>query len=323
VDAGIDIRYSITPTLAAYATVNPDFAIIEADQEQINLTRFELFLPEKRQFFLEGNELYKQRIRTFYSRRIPDILAGGKVLGKAGPLTLAALVTQADPVGAPVGATYAVVRAQSDVLGSSNISFMVANRTFQGVHQGSAGIDATLFFTRTFGMTGQVVKSYGLFGQGTMAYFIRPSYDSPTLHYHIRYTHLGEHVAENVNVIGFIRDDDRRELDGALEKTFWIQSGMWERFYYDSNYNIFWGQNGILRSWQIDQDVEIEFRNRVVFHSSFTEEFKRFEKDFQNRRVGFELGYNTREFESAQVGFTVGRNFDADFHLWTPKRHTN
>jgi hypothetical protein len=132
VDAGIDIRYSITPTLAAYATVNPDFAIIEADQEQINLTRFELFLPEKRQFFLEGNELYKQRIRTFYSRRIPDILAGGKVLGKAGPLTLAALVTQADPVGAPVGATYAVVRAQSDVLGSSNISFMVANRTFQG-----------------------------------------------------------------------------------------------------------------------------------------------------------------------------------------------
>jgi hypothetical protein len=172
-------------------------------------------------------------------------------------------------------------------------------------------------------MTGQVVKSYGLFGQGTMAYFIRPSYDSPTLHYHIRYTHLGEHVAENVNVIGFIRDDDRRELDGALEKTFWIQSGMWERFYYDSNYNIFWGQNGILRSWQIDQDVEIEFRNRVVFHSSFTEEFKRFEKDFQNRRVGFELGYNTREFESAQVGFTVGRNFDADFHLWTPKRHTN
>ena len=40
----------------------------------------------------------------------------------------------------------------------------------------------------------------------------------------------------------------RRELDGALEKTFWIQSGMWERFYYDSNYNIFWGQNGTLRS---------------------------------------------------------------------------
>ncbi|MCK5572084.1 MAG: carbohydrate binding family 9 domain-containing protein [Bacteroidetes bacterium] len=317
VDAGIDIRYAITPTLAAYVTVNPDFATIEADQEQINLTRFELFLPEKRQFFLEGNELYKQRIRTFYSRRIPDILAGAKVLGKAGPLTLAALATQADPVGAPVGATYAVVRAQSDVLGSSNISFMVANRTLRGTHQGSAGIDATLFFTRTFGMTGQVVKSYGLSHHGTWAYFIRPSYDSPTLHYHIRYTHLGQHLAENVNVIGFIPDDNRRELDGALEKTFWVQSGMWERFQYDSNYNIYWGQNGILRSWQIDQEVEIELRSRIVFQSSFTEEFKRFEKDFQNRRVGFELGYNTREFESAQVGFTFGRNFDSDFYLWS------
>ena len=51
---GIDARYALTPQTAVYATVNPDFATIEADQEQINLTRFEVSLPEKRQFFLEG-----------------------------------------------------------------------------------------------------------------------------------------------------------------------------------------------------------------------------------------------------------------------------
>ena len=50
----------------------------------MNLTRFEVSLPEKRQFFLEGNELFNQRIRTFYSRRIEDILAGGKLLGNRG-----------------------------------------------------------------------------------------------------------------------------------------------------------------------------------------------------------------------------------------------
>ncbi|PYS20357.1 MAG: hypothetical protein DMG11_29700, partial [Acidobacteria bacterium] len=66
-EAGIDARYALTPTTAVYATLFPDFATIEADQEQINLTRFELSLPEKRQFFLEGQEQFNQRFRTFYS----------------------------------------------------------------------------------------------------------------------------------------------------------------------------------------------------------------------------------------------------------------
>ena len=63
-DAGGDLRYRITPAVTLDATVNPDFATVEADQEQVNLTRFELSLPEKRPFFLEGSELFRQRIRT-------------------------------------------------------------------------------------------------------------------------------------------------------------------------------------------------------------------------------------------------------------------
>lgn len=71
--AGIDVRYALTPQTSASVTVNPDFATIEADQEQVNLTRFEVSLPEKRQFFLGGQELFGQRIRKFYSRRIEEI----------------------------------------------------------------------------------------------------------------------------------------------------------------------------------------------------------------------------------------------------------
>ena len=316
-DAGIDIRYALTPKMSGYATVNPDFATIEADQEQINLTRFELSLPEKRQFFVEGNELFRQRIRTFYSRRIPDITIGGKLLGKQGPWTLAALATRSEPFRDSTKATYVVARAQKDVLGSSNIAFMIANRTLQGNNQGSASIDATLFFTKTLGMTAQLVRSYGHFEDGTWAYFLRPAYDSATAHFHVRYTHLGEHVAENVNSIGFIRDDNRRELDSAFEKTFWFRSGWMERTQYDSNYNIYWGQDGTLRSWQIDQSIEVEFRNRLAFEVDYTEEFKRFEKDFQNRQIGVTIGYNTREFQSAQVGLEFGKNFASDFRLWT------
>src|SRR5882724_12376003 len=90
---------------------SPDFATIEADQEQINLTRFELSLPEKRQFFLEGQEQFNQRFRTFYSRRIEDITAGGKLLGKQGPWTMVFLSAQSNPGGGNRRANYTVARA--------------------------------------------------------------------------------------------------------------------------------------------------------------------------------------------------------------------
>ena len=57
-DFGLDLKYSIASNLTLDATFNPDFAHIEADENQINLTRFELFLEEKRPFFLEGQRLF-------------------------------------------------------------------------------------------------------------------------------------------------------------------------------------------------------------------------------------------------------------------------
>ncbi|MEE9183225.1 MAG: hypothetical protein V3U39_01965, partial [Acidimicrobiia bacterium] len=234
-----------------------------------------------------------------------------------GPWTLAAIGARSVPIGDSTIGTYAVVRAQRDIFGSSNAAVMLANRTLSGVNQGSVGMDATLFFTRTLGMTAQAVQSWGPGAGGTGAYFIRPAYDSPTTHFHVRYTDLGERFADNVNVIGFVRDDDRRELDGALEHTFWPGSGIMERLGYDSNYNIYWSQTGVLRSWQIDQGLEVDLRNRLSLELVYTEEFIRFEKDFRNRSLGLGLGYNTREFQSARVGLQVGRNFDSDFQLWT------
>jgi hypothetical protein len=128
---------------------------------------------------------------------------------------------------------------------------------------------------------------------------------------------MGENFGEHVNATGFVRDDDRRELDSALERIFWLKNRWLERTHYQSNYNIYWGQDGMLRSWQIDQSIEMDFRSRFAAEIAYTEEFKRFEKDFRNRQLGFEIGYNTREFQSAQVGFQFGRNFDSDFRLWT------
>ena len=82
-DLGLDLKYSIASNLTLDATFNPDFAHIEADENQINLTRFELFLAEKRPFFLEGQKLFTA-MDLFYSRRISNPDAGTKITGKIG-----------------------------------------------------------------------------------------------------------------------------------------------------------------------------------------------------------------------------------------------
>jgi hypothetical protein len=101
-----------------------------------------------------------------------------------------------------------------------------------------------------------------------------------------------------------------------------VRSGAFEQIQYGSNYNIYWGQSGVLRSWQIDQSVGVEFRNRWSTEASYTEEFKLFEKDYRNRQVGVDVGYNTREYNSVRLGVEVGRNFDSDFQLWTALART-
>ncbi len=319
--AGIDLRYALTPDNTFNLTVNPDFATIEADQEEINLTRFEVGLQEKRQFFLEGSEQYRQRIQTFYSRRIAGIRAGAKFLGRRPGLQYSVLTAQTDPVPVSAGssrlasANFAVLRLQKDVLQSSNIALMGANRALGGVNRGTLGLDTTMYFTETFSFTGQLIRSHGPERGGNWAWFARPSRDTSTSHVHVRYTHMGDRFGDHTNATGFVRDDDRREMDGAVEKRFWPVNRPVERIAYDSNYNIYWSQRNVLRSWQIDESLRLDFRNRWSGGMSHTSEYKLFEKRFRNHRNGFELGYNTRQYQSALVSYQFGKNFDSDFKL--------
>ena len=72
-----------------------------------------------------------------------------------------------------------------------------------------------------------------------------------------------------------------------------------------------------LRSWQADHSVTVDWRNRWTTGLSHTEEFKQFEKGFRNRQTGLEVAFNARAYESVTGSLIVGRNFDADFRLWS------
>ena len=173
-----------------------------------------------------------------------------------------------------------------------------ANRTYDGANEGSLGLVGTLFFSDYLGMTSQVIRSYGTHDEGAWTYFFRPSYDSQTGHFHVRYTHVGENVRENMNRVGFIRDDDRREVDSNVRKQFWSQSGR-------------------LRSWQILNRVGLNFLKRWTLDVSNGEEFKAeepglFEKDFRNSLYQAKLTFDTRTGTSVSGYYGRGVNFDSD-----------
>jgi hypothetical protein len=86
VDAGISARWAITPGTSLQATVNPDFSQVEADAAQLDVnTRFALFYPERRPFFVEASDFFETRLPLVFTRTIADPAAGLKLTGKSGP----------------------------------------------------------------------------------------------------------------------------------------------------------------------------------------------------------------------------------------------
>jgi len=153
--AGIDAKLAVTPTLTADLTVGTDFAQVEADQQIINLTRFPIFFPEKREFFLESSSLFDLgtpgRVQLFYSRRIgldtsgvPEpILAGGRLYGRVGPWKVGVLDVQ---TGGADEANHAVVRVQHDLFDRSyvgGIATLHASSNGRGVDR-AGGLDIDL-----------------------------------------------------------------------------------------------------------------------------------------------------------------------------------
>lgn len=135
----LDVSKRLSPNVLATVTVNTDFAEAEVDTRQTNLTRFPLFFPEKRAFFLEGSDIFEfgfglsDNIKPFFSRRIGlyngnevPILAGGKLNGRIGKTSFGGMVLRADELEDEMldGSTMGVVRLKQNVLKESSIGFI-------------------------------------------------------------------------------------------------------------------------------------------------------------------------------------------------------
>lgn len=155
-ETGLDLKYAITSSLTLDATVNPDFAQVDADVDEINLSRFPTRFPEQRPFFVEGNNTFLTPIELFYSRRIggrADILGGGKVSGKVGPYTIGVITAQTgdwtyfgiqDDDATKEDATFGILRLKRDILSKSTIGLVFADKEYGTSYSRVAGVDLSL-----------------------------------------------------------------------------------------------------------------------------------------------------------------------------------
>ena len=158
INAGIDIKASFTSNSTLDLTYNTDFAQVEADNVQVNLTRFSLFFPEKREFFLERAGLFQfgapRETEVFFSRRVgldADILGGGRFTGQAGPISIGAMSLRTAGINVPgsvsappdtgAGAWNLVTRVRGNVLPRMTVGGIVTSKETVAGHNRVAGAD--------------------------------------------------------------------------------------------------------------------------------------------------------------------------------------
>lgn len=143
IDGGLDINYSITPSLKASLTFNTDFAEAEVDQRIVNLTRFAVQFPEQRDFFLEGSNIYEfapaSRVNPYFSRRIGlregqpiPITYGARLLGNTGPYNIALLHVRTGELGDIDPENFSVARFKRNVGSESTVGFIYTRRSTMG-----------------------------------------------------------------------------------------------------------------------------------------------------------------------------------------------
>jgi hypothetical protein len=113
-----------------------------------------------------------------------------------------------------------------------------------------------------------------------------------------------------------LRDDDRKEIDTNFNHRFWFDRGALERLRASVNYNRFSSQENVLRSWELDGELDFTFRSGWEFEVEYFDEFKLFEKEYYNNRVVIEGGWDSREGRSFNVSAGTGTNFDSDLRLY-------
>ncbi len=239
-NVGVDLVYNLTPDLRANLTVNTDFAQTEVDQRLVNLTRFPLFFPEKRDFFLDGSTFFRPEqmtgvVQPFFSRRIgldengapQKIDLGAKLTGQVGAQDVGFLHVRTAEEGLAPGEDFSVLRVKRRVLAQSYVGTFFSRRHARGSRRPNdrpddrltAGFDAHLETSRFRGNSNLELSGFFVWNSNPLNTGDNRTYgaqvDYPNDRWSGRFTFT--EVQPNVNpAVGFTRRRGFREYNSNV-----------------------------------------------------------------------------------------------------------
>ena len=298
-DAGFDLKYGITSNLTLDFTVNTDFAQVESDNTQLNLTRFSLFFPEKREFFLERSGIFEhgdsRRTQTFFSRRIglsEAILAGSRLTGQIGRFNVGILNIETAPDGGSFSdkmgqifgdksANNAVARLQTNFLKRGSAGVIFTNYDRAGTYNRALGFDVSQRFGTASSMDAWFTTVSDTDpGKEGQAGSVSVNYRDDVYGASLGYTSVGENYSP---ALGFVRRRDMRQSVATVTYSPLFEKGPFRQMTFHTMGINITGQDGKLQSWEIDPSVSFTSRERDNILFSGSREFDRLLSPFNIR----------------------------------------
>ena len=350
-DVGLDLKYGLTSNLTADLTFNTDFAQVEADEEQVNLTRFSLYFPEKRPFFLEGAGLFEFGIPRpgyyrppplllFYSRRIGleeghaiPISAGSKIAGKIGSYGIGFLnvltnefrtdesVTDPDDTLDVPRTNYSVLRMQRDIFDRSSIGVIAINKQDVDTYNRAGGFDFAYRPTDSLDFRGLWARTFEDDASGESdAWYFGGNWQNNRFRLRGAYTAIDENFNPEV---GFVQRKGMRRISSDIRYTGWPR-----------RYGIRQIDVTPELDYILNQDNELETREFSLVNSFFLESRERIsfraQRNFEYLDTDFEIQegivipvgeYNFNSFrgsvftdDSKKISGEFGANFGDFFN---------
>ena len=218
-DVGLDVKYGLSSELNLDLTFNTDFAQVEVDEQQVNLTRFPLFFPEKRDFFLENAGMFgvqtqgfRRQADLFFTRRIGlsasgqpvPIIGGARLTGKVDRHNIAVMNLQTQEAFGQAGENFFVGRYSRDILARSKIGGLVINKESIGdsAYNRTLAADATLALHANLVVNGFIAKTEtpGV-SSGEGAGYVSAQWLSPSWRVDAEYMDIQDHFNAEVGFV--------------------------------------------------------------------------------------------------------------------------
>ncbi|HET7226621.1 MAG TPA: DUF5916 domain-containing protein [Candidatus Eisenbacteria bacterium] len=280
VDVGAGLKLGLTPSLIADATFKPDFSQVESDVAQVTVNqRFALFYPEKRPFFLEGQELFTAPLQLVNTRTIFDPIAAGKLTGQAGSTMVGAIAAlDRDPL-LPVGdvapnglpdrdAGFGVLRLKQPLGPETTLGFLGTDRELGSSHNRLGGFDGIGHFAQhwSWNLQGIASDTRNLDGSGGAGSAVTADLAMQRDHpdFEVNYTDLSPRFRADA---GYVPRVDIR--DGWVSAGWQQRPGGWiGRWRLGLLYEQLYDHAGFLEEQQVRPNVRLEFAHQITWTAS-------------------------------------------------------